>query len=416
MTNSKRHHICALGLALLGAFLLAPAPAAAQTWVQVGTGGLALAGVKEPHEIAAYDDDPPRTDYGSVGALAVFKGELYAAGHFDTAGGKRAANIARWNGKRWAPLGEGIVDGGVSQLLVHEGALYVAGSWKTAGGKKTQGLVRWDGVAWSAVGTGLDGAVSAMTIHEGALVVVGSFQHAGGVAAKNVARWDGKVWSALGELPNAPYAIGVHAGTLYSGGTFIDAGKPELANFYKWDGRAWQGVASFSGAVTGMVSDGDRLYTWGSYRDVRVVRAPRAAKGKAAKELDTGAIAQWDGKAWSSVGGGLVWPQGRSRAHVAVLAMVDGALHAAGDLGRVGDVDHVGVARWDGKMWAPIGSGLAGEVGALAIYEGALYAGGDFDVASADPLKPSAPHGNVARLLVPAAPPSLNLHPSPLPR
>lgn len=44
------------------------------------------------------------------------------------------------------------------------------------------------------------------------------------------------------------------------------------------------------------------------------------------------------------------------------------------------------IARWDGSQWLPLGSGLGGIVHALAVYNGDLYAGGQFLVAGGVPV------------------------------
>ena len=34
--------------------------------------------------------------------------ELYMSGRFDTVGNLAAHNFAKWNGKKWSPIGQGI--------------------------------------------------------------------------------------------------------------------------------------------------------------------------------------------------------------------------------------------------------------------------------------------------------------------
>jgi hypothetical protein len=79
--------------------------------------------------------------YTEVHALAVYGGELIAAGDFSLAGNVPASNIARWNGVRWAPLGEGSQEI-VYALTVHDGRL-IAGSRA------------WDGQTWTPLAGGV---------------------------------------------------------------------------------------------------------------------------------------------------------------------------------------------------------------------------------------------------------------------
>src|SRR5436190_6542462 len=44
-----------------------------------------------------------------VNALAVYNGELYAGGNFDTAGTAAASYIAKWDGTSWSAVGGGLI-------------------------------------------------------------------------------------------------------------------------------------------------------------------------------------------------------------------------------------------------------------------------------------------------------------------
>ncbi len=75
-------------------------------------------------------------------ALAGFDGKLIAAGHFDTAGGTAARNIAAWDGSNWLPLGSGTNDV-VYGLTVHDNELVVGGFFTTAGDKVSAYIAIW---------------------------------------------------------------------------------------------------------------------------------------------------------------------------------------------------------------------------------------------------------------------------------
>ena len=72
---------------------------------------------------------------GSVYALAVSGGTLYAGGLFSTAGtvGPSNRNIAQWDGTTWSAPGSG-VNGTVSALAVIGGTLYAGGSFSNVAG------------------------------------------------------------------------------------------------------------------------------------------------------------------------------------------------------------------------------------------------------------------------------------------
>jgi hypothetical protein len=94
---------------------------------------------------------------GATMCLSVFRGELIAAGGFATAGGVDAAGVAAWTGTAWRKLGDGISfdyypscsNCGVNALTVYEDKLAVGGFLMTAGHRRAAGLALWDGSTWS---------------------------------------------------------------------------------------------------------------------------------------------------------------------------------------------------------------------------------------------------------------------------
>ncbi len=102
-----------------------------------------------------------------------------------------------------------------------------------------------------------------------------------------------------------------------------------------------------------------------------------------ANGVEVNGIARWDGTAWSAVGSGLA---GTVRA----LTVYDDGLgagpllYAGGEFTKTGDGTVVNnIARWDGALWQPVGPGFALPVNALVGYEDPvfgrrLYAGGEF--------------------------------------
>ena len=58
------------------------------------------------------------------------------------------------------------------------------------------------------------------------------------------------------------------------------------------------------------------------------------------------------------------------------------ALYAGGSYTSIGGVAANRIAKFDGKTWTPLGTGLSNaECYALGTYDGALYAAGYFDLA-----------------------------------
>src|SRR5436190_17288185 len=88
---------------------------------------------------------------------------LVVGGSFATAGGVTCNSIAAWDGASWRDLGgtsfPGSSSGSVLALAVYNGDLIAAGHFEGAGGVAAHNIARFDGTAWHAMSTGLDGAI-----------------------------------------------------------------------------------------------------------------------------------------------------------------------------------------------------------------------------------------------------------------
>jgi hypothetical protein len=297
-----------------------------------------------------------------VTALAVSGGNLYAAGYFFTAGGVPANSVAMWNGTAWSALGSGIDQlSDVSALAVSGGDLYVGGGFAMAGGVAASHIAKWNGSVWSPLGSGLNGHVTSLAVKAGEVYAGGGFSTAGGISANNIAKWNGSAWSALGSgMNNSVMELQVSGGDLYAGGRFSTAGGLAANHLAKWNGTAWSAVGfQVPGNISAFAVSGSNLYVGGDF-DV--------AGGVKAKH-----IAQWNGSAWSALGSG----KGMT-GEVYSVAVSDGGLYAGGAFTEAGGERVNCVARWDGNSWAALNFGMNGTVYALAVNGSSLYAGGVF--------------------------------------
>jgi hypothetical protein len=155
-------------------------------------------------------------DGGSVYAMAMYDDGsgpvLYAAGSFTTAGGVEADGIAKWDGKQWSAIPGGGIDGPSSPIILSlrvfddglsdHPALYLAGRFTSAGGVDAQNIARWDGRTWSALGQGLHDiwqgaspiAWALEVFDDGtgdgpALFASGDFRFAGNFSSQRIAKW-----------------------------------------------------------------------------------------------------------------------------------------------------------------------------------------------------------------------------------
>jgi hypothetical protein len=315
-------------------------------------------------------------------------GDLVAGGSFTTAGGVACAGIARWNGTAWAPLGSGVAGSlhTVRALAVlPNGDLVAGGQFATAGGVTCNGVARWNGTAWAPLGSGVNYAVLALaTLPNGDLVAGGTFYMAGGAICNNIARWDGTVWAALGSgITSSSGSVAVEAlitlpnGDVVAGGAFGVAGGVTCNGIARWDGTAW---APMQGGMTAHVgSDPAYVGTLAALPNGGFVAGGSFA-GAGGVTCDN--VAQWGGAGWAPVGPGI-GPAGGYGPQVGVLVTLpNGDVVAGGNFTAVGGATCHYIARWDGKAWAPLGSGMNGVVHAIAtLPDGDLIAGGNFTTA-----------------------------------
>jgi trimeric autotransporter adhesin len=343
--------------------------------------------------------EPAPDTTSAVGSLASFDDgsgpALYVGGHFQTAGGVPAQNVARWNGGSWSSLGAGLsTDGtqGASAMLIHDDGngprLFVGGTFAAAGDAPAAQVASWSASGWTSVGdSGLNGSVRATVAFDDgsgpALFVGGLFPHAGGTLVNHVSKWDGQRWSALGSGTNGDVnALAVYddgnGPALYAGGSFTEAGGVPASNFARWDGTSWSPEVPIDVVVTCMAVCDD-------------------GSGPALFVGSSSTIQKWDGTSWQYLG--FVSFSGSIFSHVYALASFDDgsgtALYAGGSFNTVEGVPARGIARWDGASWSPVGSGMGGAiepyVQSLAVFDDGLgsgpqlHAGGYFFTAGGVP-------------------------------
>jgi Tol biopolymer transport system component len=324
--------------------------------------------------------------FGGVFRLIFVGSDLYAGGSFDEAGGQPAANIARWNGSVWSPLGaagQNGVNGVVLDMATVDNDLYVGGQYGQAGGQTVNSIARWNGSSWSALESGVGDSgqaiVFAVVASAGGVYVGGSFSQTSGVSASNVARWNGSAWSALGSgagngTNGFVNALAVIGSDVYVGGQFSAAGGHSASALARWNGSAWSVVGTaaangVSGGVLELLAAGTDLYVGGFFAQ---------AGGE-----DANGVARWNGSAWSSLGTGA-----RNGTNNTVLALTQssGEVFVGGEFDAAGGEPASFMASWNGSVWrspgAGAGNGLNNGVDALAVYRNDLYAGGEFTQAA----------------------------------
>ncbi len=184
---------------------------------------------------------------------------LYATGAFPT-DADIAGDIAAWDGEQWLPLGTGLqgqyFDYGSALAVYDTGAgpeLYVSGHFETAGGVPAKNIARWDGGQWHGLKSGLGNPADVMRVanvgHGERLYVIGDFYGVDNMPVGYIAAWDGSDWHSLeGGFDAEPRALAVlhedEQEVLYVAGDFTTAGGRPCPGFAKWNGEHWLSAGS----------------------------------------------------------------------------------------------------------------------------------------------------------------------------
>ncbi len=317
-------------------------------------------------------------------AFTVYNSKLIVGGGFSSAGGNVAADIAAWDGASWSTLNSGFQGGfanwaGVKALAVYNTELIAAGSFSAANTTTLANIARWDGANWQSIASSMPytSSIKALTVYNSKLIAAGSFTDIGGVPLQNIAQWDGTSWSSLGSGISTP-SVGatvesmvVFNGELYAAGTFTLAGGVLANNVAKWDGSSWTNVGTGIPICSGWINTVPSLCVYNNE-----LYAGNCTSG----------VSKWSGTSWVTVGGGMS-PGGAGGGYSMVV--YDNKLVVGGLFTNMGGSTFFNIAAWDGTTWTYVGgnplyamslglNGLKSEVDALAVFNGCLYAGGEF--------------------------------------
>ncbi len=210
-----------------------------------------------------------------------------------------------------------------------------------------------------------------------------------GVIAPTILRWNGSGWDAF-----APVTFGGNAsafevfddGTgpaMFVGGEFGSVNGVVSPSLIRWDGVSWRPVPTGWGAAYTLVNN---MCAYDDGSGMALVVGGWFPGGVAG--IPTSHIARWDGTNWHGFGTGLTGGNGG----VGDIEVYDDdgpgpnppALYVGGWFTWAGGMFAPGLARWDGRQWHALGSGIqgGGPVRALCVYDDgadpALYVGGAF--------------------------------------
>lgn len=307
-----------------------------------------------------------RGDVSGMRIIRRWRDGIYCTGEFRTVGGVFTGNLARWTGSKWARVCGKNLNGlsdEASAIAVSDTNIYVAGKFLQAGDVAVNHVARWDGTAWHAMGRGVDGLISGMAVLSNDLFVVGGFSLADNPAVTNVARWNGANWSAVGDGLDGQL-MGIANGQ----DKILVARNVDNGSFFisQWDGLRWSNIVTNSvfGWVYSIVPAEDSIYIGGNFKQINGVEMNNAAR--------------WDGRQWNSLGSGLrgstqFIPNNPTWIDVRTLLRDGSDLYAGGSFTNAGGIAARNVARWDGRQWSALGTGLPGGGGCFTLAFTCMY-------------------------------------------
>jgi hypothetical protein len=239
-------------------------------------------------------------------------------------------------------------------------ALFVGGDFGHAGAADASFVAKWSGSTWLPLGPGLPGIVRSMAVFDdgsGPALFVAHSQIFYGSFSR-VSKWNGTSWTHLPGTFNqnvrslAVYDDGTGA-ALYAGGTFTAVDEANCAGVARWTGTSWSqvGGGTFGGGV-------HALRTWNDGTGTALFAAGSFGQ---AGGVTVNNIAKWNGSVWSPLGSGI---SNVTQFGVAVLTDFDdgsgSALYAGGEIYSAGGVVANGVVKWNGSTWTALGNQQTG--------------------------------------------------------
>jgi len=394
----------------------------------VGGVAAAMVAVWDGTSWHALPQELPHGPFDGVRTLAVYRGELVAAGSFaDPAPRPVGPNFfARWDGTRWAGLGMGSPQyPNLTRLRVIDNDLYALGTF--AVGYPAHGISRWDGATWHQSEDELQAFVWDVAVFHSELHAGGALSNSGGWVATPLVRREGAVWEPTVADPGGQGLLGwsgpdvnALAATdqgVVAGGRFDFAGMPggwrRCFGAALWNGHEWAplGFEDWAFAEPGALvihkgalhaigwfsNDSGSCsvvqYTGAGWRFVEngyggqpFANAYRGVSafgelfiGGNVNSWDRfGGVARWDGSTWRGLGRGIT-----RGSYITGMVEHQGELVVSGWFQEVDGVPCANVAAWSpASGWHALGGGLEGSVNDLLSRDGVLYAAGSFRLPS----------------------------------
>ena len=300
-------------------------------------------------------------------------------------------NIAKFDAatQTWVSLGGGLTrasNASVDALALDpDGNLYAGGLFDSAGAVSANNIAMWNGTSWSPLAGGVNSQVFTLLADPtGKVWVGGDFATAGGLTTNGLALWGSNSWSIPANVTAFKYDVPSDTNTT------VQALALDTTNQYLYIGGTFE---NFANNIHNIVRLGLSSSIWSALADGMSTPVEALAldgssnlyAGGRPNGTTFGNIAKWDGMVWAALGSGV-------NDSVKSLVFYGGFLYAAGEFTSAGpytDVNHI--AKWFPVLstWAKLGNGVHDSSpdyfdqanAMVASITGKLYVGGKFESA-----------------------------------
>jgi trimeric autotransporter adhesin len=260
--------------------------------------------------------------------------------------------------------------------------IYVGGSFTNAGGSPAKYVAKWDqdAFAWTNMQPhgGMNGPVRSLLYFNSTLYAAGDFIISDSIDTWHVARWTGAQWTNMaGGIRGAGLrALKAYSNEIYAAG-YIDtlSGFNPGMGVEKWNGSTWVALGGFGYGVSG--ANGFHGSAMEVYNGELYVGGLFSFAGNGS--IPANNIAKWNGSNWAGLGNG-------ANGEVFCFTVFNGELYAGGDFTNIDGVPANRIAKFNGSTWSAVGAGFDTTVYGLAVYQNEVYATGNFITSAGDTM------------------------------